>query len=453
MSGDRNIHSRLWSIRPWHIAVALLSILLIVFGVVRVTRRVKLHNRIEVVRAAGYPVTPAELNTWHRTPVSGENAADHVMEALARLQMPQERDKEQIPLLGEPSLPPRTQPLDGQTTSTIGKLLDDNAEALNLVEQATLVKYSRYTVDFTQGDNMRIPHMDKFRDMAGLLCLKAALLAEQTETGPAVDAMACAYRLADTLAEESMLTSHMIRIVCLLKATATLERILNRTTVDTGHLEHLEQALTSAYDPNALERAFVSEQCFMLADSRPRMDWAPVRPSESLSFVRLQMARVSGALDLAKIRYIDLIDRHITAARLPTRERMRAASEIEREIRRMRDNQVFLTGIMPDFHGLIVFDVANTAQLLTARTALAVERYRLATGQLPSRLADLVPTYLEQVPQDPFDGQSLRYHRLEKGYVVYSVGRDLSDDGGKERAPVQIGRAEPGYDIAFTMER
>jgi len=108
---------------------------------------------------------------------------------------------------------------------------------------------------------------------------------------------------------------------------------------------------------------------------------------------------------------------------------------------------------MPAFHGLIVSDVANLAQLLTARTALAVERYRLASGQLPGQLADLVPRYLVQVPQDPFDGQAIRYRRLKKGYVVYSIGRDLRDNNGQERARSPGGRPEPDYDITFIVER
>ena len=45
----------------------------------------------------------------------------------------------------------------------------------------------------------------------------------------------------------------------------------------------------------------------------------------------------------------------------------------------------------------------------------------------------MVPGYLEAVPEDPFDGKELRYKKLEPGYVVYSVGDDLEDQGGLSR--------------------
>ena len=60
----------------------------------------------------------------------------------------------------------------------------------------------------------------------------------------------------------------------------------------------------------------------------------------------------------------------------------------------------------------------SLAELHFARVALAVERFRLAQGRLPENLNELVPQFLPKVLVDPFDGQPLRYHRLDKGYIV-----------------------------------
>ena len=68
-------------------------------------------------------------------------------------------------------------------------------------------------------------------------------------------------------------------------------------------------------------------------------------------------------------------------------------------------------------------------------TAIAVERYRLAHDALPESLDDLVPDYLDRVPEDYFagPGQPIRYRIKDNGeYVVYSVGRDQEDDHGEE---------------------
>ena len=67
-----------------------------------------------------------------------------------------------------------------------------------------------------------------------------------------------------------------------------------------------------------------------------------------------------------------------------------------------------------------------------ARAAGALERHRLATGKLPESLNVLVPRFLDRVPNDVVDGQPLRYRRTaDDEFVLYSVGRDGIDNGGK----------------------
>lgn len=70
------------------------------------------------------------------------------------------------------------------------------------------------------------------------------------------------------------------------------------------------------------------------------------------------------------------------------------------------------------------------AYLSLTQTLLALKCYHSERGHLPESLSELVPRYLESVPVDDFDDQPLRYSRERK--VLYSVGRDLTDDGGKE---------------------
>ncbi len=72
---------------------------------------------------------------------------------------------------------------------------------------------------------------------------------------------------------------------------------------------------------------------------------------------------------------------------------------------------------------------------------------------LPENLNELVPQFLPTVLADPFDGQPLRYHRLAKGYVIYSVGQDGHDDGGREKPADWKYSDKTAYDITFTVER
>lgn len=51
------------------------------------------------------------------------------------------------------------------------------------------------------------------------------------------------------------------------------------------------------------------------------------------------------------------------------------------------------------------------------------------------------------LPKDPFDGQPLRYRREGDGSLLYSVGGDREDDGGREKAGLANGQT--GTDLAL----
>ncbi|MGD0206197.1 MAG: hypothetical protein ABSC89_01095 [Verrucomicrobiota bacterium] len=66
-----------------------------------------------------------------------------------------------------------------------------------------------------------------------------------------------------------------------------------------------------------------------------------------------------------------------------------------------------------------------------ARTAIALERYRLAHGEYPESLDALAPQFITKLPHDIINGQPLHYRRTSDGqFVLYSVGWNEIDDGG-----------------------
>lgn len=59
---------------------------------------------------------------------------------------------------------------------------------------------------------------------------------------------------------------------------------------------------------------------------------------------------------------------------------------------------------------------------------------------------------MDKVPIDPYDGEPLRYRRLDPGFVVYSTGINGRDDGGQEPASLRLS-GERDSDITFILER
>jgi len=96
----------------------------------------------------------------------------------------------------------------------------------------------------------------------------------------------------------------------------------------------------------------------------------------------------------------------------------------------------------PDYHSMLSESVENLSstigKVLIAETtrqmtiaAIALQRFKLAHGQYPSQLSELVPGYVTAAPLDPVDGQPLRYWLQPNGnFLLYSVGENGVDDGG-----------------------
>jgi hypothetical protein len=79
---------------------------------------------------------------------------------------------------------------------------------------------------------------------------------------------------------------------------------------------------------------------------------------------------------------------------------------------------------------------------------VALRRYEIVHRQLPATLADAAgQTSLKSVPIDPYSGKPLRFALLDGKPIVYSLGKDLKDDGG--RTDWKFG-AQPG-DYLFVL--
>lgn len=73
----------------------------------------------------------------------------------------------------------------------------------------------------------------------------------------------------------------------------------------------------------------------------------------------------------------------------------------------------------------------SAARIRLLATELALRCYVEETGKPPTALAELVPDYLRAVAADPFSERPLIYRVHGTNWLLYSVGPNRLDDGGK----------------------
>ncbi|MBT3291856.1 MAG: hypothetical protein HN380_31225, partial [Victivallales bacterium] len=93
---------------------------------------------------------------------------------------------------------------------------------------------------------------------------------------------------------------------------------------------------------------------------------------------------------------------------------------------------------------LHAWSATQVAVLRGTALFLTVRAYETDHGGLPDSLVKLVPTYLRQLPVDPFSGKPFRYLRSgvpglsPDAWAVYSVGPNCADDGGTAHVPASF---------------
>ena len=80
--------------------------------------------------------------------------------------------------------------------------------------------------------------------------------------------------------------------------------------------------------------------------------------------------------------------------------------------------------ILPTYSAYIAQEAGARTRVQVLKTAAAIKLYKARHGSYPKSLADLGKT-----PIDEFTGKPLIY-KTTNGFVVYSVGQNLKDDGG-----------------------
>ena len=113
----------------------------------------------------------------------------------------------------------------------------------------------------------------------------------------------------------------------------------------------------------------------------------------------------------------------LSPSRIRAREKSHAPRGSSRRSHQSRppDSLQFVPKLAFLIYPVVVQRIGATAVTLDeARTACAIERFRLAQGRLPTELGELVPAYLKELPADVVGQGPLRYlprRRAVTGFI------------------------------------
>jgi hypothetical protein len=432
---------------------------LVVFAVWRVTLYREVHARFVRLRSGGSPVSGAELNTWPRTVPDAENGALIMTQAFALLRtFPDRRSNE----IDQPYILSRTNQWSAATRAMVEEYVQTNAAALAKAREALARPRFRYPVDYSYGFDTQRPELSPLKTLARAAALRAALEAEEGHVDEWPAEVDLGLGIAGTLECQPDLLSLLVHHSIVGTAVKATERSLNRSAPADEPAAELEAALARAGETNLLPFALAGERAMTIPFFR--MNWSEIhhasndtadnrpRPSQRYSGKPNPLFWLSGFFERDLNYFLATMEESMPVAELPPPQSLRLTNEFEFASETAAKRHYLLSSmLLPAFGRAAVRGASTRALGEDAATGLAVERFRRARGKMPDSLGEVTPQFLAAVPTDPFDGAPLRYRRLASGYVIYSLGADGHDDGGREPPPSRKSTDTNTYDITFTV--
>lgn len=443
---------------------ALFGIMLLVglaaFGVFRFYGNQQLGQRIEALRAQGFPMTLAEMDDMYRgsAPTDQDNAWLVYLSAFESLVKWENEADVNLPGYSGQRLYERGASWQPFHLETAQAFLADNKECLELLYSAVEIGPCFRPMDFTLGHNMRLDCLSEARDCAKLLRLASQVAAQQGDIDGALAPIEAIFPLAES-AHGPAIVMNLVRLTMWAVGIGQMEDVLNHHALTDEQMQTLAALLEPIESTDGFGQSLIGERCISLsifsASLREMGMFSNLNGSDGDGLWALLIIprKILGLHDQDALSYINVTQDYIDATVLPRYEAKARIEAIEDE-HQSRLGMVART-LSPSLNRIYERELRSVAQSICARTALAVERYGLDTGQLPETLNQLVPAFVPSISLDPFNGQPLGFRHLDKGYVVYSVGADLVDNQGEERKTGKDakGQTQTAWDETFTVTR
>ena len=295
----------------------------------------------------------------------------------------------------------------------------------------------RFDIDYTGAKSIFeivLPSLSPTRAAAKLAHLDGMLeLIDQDLTG-AAEAAQLQFAIAGTLNEHPTMIGRLVQIATEALAVQTIENMLRVGELSDAKLALLIESIDLHLANGTIEwslwgeRAFFVTACDELISGKLSLsdmmnasnDFSAAAVLNFLPDLLIRENQMQGAEIFTWL--IDAADDPIALTE--------AANRLDAAVPALPRTQVIVRTIMPSLSRAVALHHRITAHLRSAKAVLAAERFRLDTGRLPKSLEELVPTYFEALPVDPFTATPLRFAVSDEGIVIYSIGEDLVDDGG-----------------------
>jgi len=299
-----------------------------------------------------------------------------------------------------------------------------------------------YPLDFSKGVAMELPHLAQMRDCARLLRADAIVKAMNGDYSEMVEDVIAGMKLGDAMAQEPILISQLVRIAIYGIMTDAVQKSVSGGDLPPELISQLLTHTDHADNRQAFAESFSGEQMMVLqafSDVRaggysmlgPSSDSSDLAQISEWLLSRLYASPPARPwLNMDEAAYADLTGRMADAAELPYYEASPLLTQIDQDIENLPVTRVLSRTTLPPLSRVCQAQARHEAIVDLLQMGLLIEQYHARQGSYPESLDAIAPGLRGGLPVDPLTGEPYHYRPSGDSFLLYSVGGNLTDDGG-----------------------
>ena len=407
-----------------------------------------LRSELKKASADGMPVEPADLRRQLSVP-DDKNAGPYLSAAFRKLKAWQSTQEGKEFAKSEKILKD-SYDLNASQRDNLKTELNSAADVLAQLSLAVRFPLLDFKREWEKGPSLLLPEYADGKSACRLFLARARIQLTEGNSSGASDSMESAARLTNLMGQEPVFISLLVR--CAMEALVLREvgYAIDAHSNDRLFLERCKSIVLDLGTAPDIRRAVGAEMVSGLIASKllehQTSEQALSAFGDSSSKV-IAVARFGPALSVMKLRYVQIIHKLYEDLSQNPKSYLamrKAFEDVDNTLSR-NDNWSFGLAelLCPSFGGMSSALGEGKARQNVTLCAIDLLENKLRTGSFPKSLSESSGQW-----QDPFTEKALLYRRSPTGFIIYSVGPDGKDNGGKPRAK-DFSNTE--YDIPFTF--
>ncbi len=342
----------------------------------------------------------------------------------------------------------------------IGKWLADNDEVLKLVNAGTKRPYYWQHYEGEEMLSVLLPWFAGYRKLAYSLRWRSRLHAENGRYEEAFsDIKTCYHFGRHVKGNKLVLIEQLVGIAIEAIAVENLRDILSENKVDAAILATVQKDFEQIFASEDFTMSFEGEKMFVYDEIQRCFT------EDRFGGGHLYLSRIVNLSDEGD-DVLDIILENLSSPEgwgkavkvlffHPNKQQTREAADrfyafcetfaqktpaqikaeglgIEKETMKIVGDNLFLSVLTPALGRAAQRGHQHRTNVEATISILALQRYKAAKGSFPDNLQELVTAgYLRELPVDVFSGKPLVYRKTGESFILYSIGNNFKDDGGK----------------------